>query len=90
MSSAMQVPVLVLAGAKDTFSKCCLIETMRALEAAPKSVPFQLVVYPDAGHAFNLKSPPPPLVYRPADADADDAWRRTLDFLGRHQPVSRP
>ncbi len=88
MSAAMQVPALVFAGGKDTFSGCCAIETMKAFEAAPKSVPFQLVVYPEAGHAFNLKMVPPPLVYR--QADADDAWRQTLEFLARHQPVVRP
>ena len=85
MSAAMQVPVLVFAGGKDTFSGCCSIGTMKAFEAAPKSVAFELVVYPEAGHAFNLKTAPEPLVYRPLDAD--DAWKRTLAFLSKHQPL---
>ncbi|MEP7301777.1 MAG: dienelactone hydrolase family protein [Caldimonas sp.] len=88
LSSAMQVPTLVFAGGKDNFRGCCTIETMKAFEAAPKSVPFQLVVYPEANHAFNLKMVPPPFEYR--QADADDAWKRTLEFLTRHQPVVRP
>ncbi len=88
LSAAMQVPALVFAGERDTFSGCCWIETMKAFEAAPKSVPFELVVYPQAGHAFNLKRVPSPLAYR--QVDADDAWRRTLEFLAKHQPGARP
>ncbi len=87
LSSAMQVPALVLAGGRDNYRGCCTIETMKAFEAAPKSVPFELVVYPEANHAFNLKRVPAPFEYR--QADADDAWRRTLDFLAKHQPGAR-
>ncbi|MEO8080167.1 MAG: dienelactone hydrolase family protein [Caldimonas sp.] len=86
LSSAMQVPTLVFAGGKDNYRGCCTIETMRAFEAAPKSVSFQLVVYPEANHAFNLKRVPPPFEYR--QADADDASKRTLEFLARYQPVA--
>ncbi|MEO5881761.1 MAG: dienelactone hydrolase family protein [Caldimonas sp.] len=88
LSSKMQVPTLVFAGGKDNFRGCCTIETMKEFEAAAKSVPFQLVVYPEANHAFNLKMVPPPLEYR--QADADDAWKRTLEFLAKNQPVVRP
>ncbi|MBC7938649.1 MAG: dienelactone hydrolase family protein [Chitinophagaceae bacterium] len=83
-ASAMQAPTLVFAGAKDQFSNCCLIETMRALEQEPKSVAFQLVVYPDAGHGFNLDAPSLG-AYR--KQDADDAWARTLAFLREHHPA---
>lgn len=88
LSSAMQAPTLVFAGGKDNYRGCCTIETMKAFEAAPKSVPFQLVVYPEANHAFNLRMVPPPFEYR--QADADDAWKRTLEFLAKHQPLVRP
>lgn len=84
MASAMQVPTLVFAGGADRFSNCCLLETMHALEAAPKSVLFELTVYPEAGHGFNLHAPAP-LVFR--QQDADDAWARMLAFLDRYQPV---
>jgi dienelactone hydrolase len=81
---AMQAPALVFAGGKDQFSNCCLLETMRALEQEPKSVSFQLVVYPEAGHGFNLDSPALG-TYR--KQDAEDAWTRTLAFLKEHHPA---
>ena len=81
LASRMQAPVLVLAGGKDRYKGCCVVESMRALADAPKTVPFELVVYPDAHHAFNL---PFPQVYR--EEDANDAWRRTTDFLRLHLP----
>ncbi|MEO8057115.1 MAG: dienelactone hydrolase family protein [Burkholderiales bacterium] len=84
MVSAMQVPTLVFAGGADRFNNCCMLETMRALEMAPKSAPFELYVYPEAGHGFNLHAPAP-LVFR--QQDADDAWAKMLAFLDRYQPV---
>ena len=84
MAAAMQVPTLVFAGGADRFNDCCLLETMRALESAPKAVPFELMVYPEAGHGFNLHATAP-LVLR--QQDADDAWTRMLTFLDRYQPV---
>ncbi len=84
MALAMQVPTQVFAGGADRFNNCCLLETMRALESAPKSAPFNLTVYPEAGHGFNLHAAAP-LAYR--QQDADDAWARMLTFLDLHQPV---
>ena len=83
-ASAMQTPALVFAGGQDRYSNCCLLESMRALEQEPKTVPFQLVVYPDAEHGFNLNTPTLG-TYR--KQDADDAWARTLAFLKEHQPA---
>lgn len=82
LAARLQVPVLVLAGAKDTYIDCCLIETARLLDAAPKTMSFELVVYPDAGHGFNLDDAR--FVYR--EQDATDAWTRTLAFLNRLHP----
>jgi carboxymethylenebutenolidase len=48
--------------------------------AARSGVPTGLVSYPGAGHAFH--SDDREAVYR-QDA-AQDAWSRTLEFLGRH------
>ena len=72
-----QVPVLVLTGAQDRYNNCCLVESMRAMEAAAKArtAAFDLVVYPDGQHGFNLNGP----TYR-KDYDAD-AWKRTTDAL---------
>lgn len=61
---------------------CCKIETMRALAAAPKSVPFELVEYADANHGFNLRAS----AFGYLAEAADDAWARTVAFLGRIHP----
>ena len=75
--------MLILAGERDLYHHCCVIESMRAIEAAAKEQqsPFQLVVYPYADHGFNLRSSN----YRGED-DAD-AWRRTTEMLQRYQPL---
>ena len=82
LAASLQVPVLVLAGEGDTYRRCCMINSMRALDAAPKAVSLELVVYPNAGHGFNLHDPR--FVYR--EESAADAWARTLAFLSRLHP----
>ncbi len=74
-----QVPALVLAGGKDTSRDCCLLTTLKDMEATAKKLgkPMELVVYPEAGHNF-IRG----LDYR-AD-DANDAWRRTTNELHRY------
>jgi len=74
-----QVPLVVFAGGKDDYKKCCLLRTIRSMEEAAKQLdrPMELVVYPDAGHNF-IKG----ANYR-AD-DAGDAWRRTNETLHRY------
>jgi dienelactone hydrolase len=42
--------------------------------------PFKLVVYKEAGHAFNLGSD-----YRAEDSA--DAWQRTIKMLSQYQPL---
>lgn len=78
-----QVPVLVLAGGQDTYRNCCLIESMRAMESAAKEsgAKFELVVYPDGQHGFNLDGP----TYR-RDYESD-AWRRTVEMLKALHPL---
>ena len=78
----LQTPVLLFAGEKDLHQNCCLIHSMRELAKAPKTVPFELVEYPNAGHGFNLNSPR--FTYRPQDAA--DSWARTVAFLNRLHP----
>ena len=86
VAAGLRAPTLVLAAGKDEQDNCCKIESMRALESAPKTTPFELVIYPEAGHGFNLQLPP--FVYRPADAD--DALARASAFLNRlHPPGGR-
>jgi dienelactone hydrolase len=85
-----RVPVLVLAGQRDRYVECCVIESMQAMEAAAKAnnAKFELVVYPEANHGFNLKTGAkgePAGAYRPDDDR--DAWRRTVEMLKRYQPL---
>ena len=77
--AAFKVPVLAFAGAKDTYNNCCLITTIKTIEADAKllGLPFELVVYPDAEHDF-IKG----AHYRAGDAD--DAWKRTTDELRQY------
>ena len=83
LGTRVRVPVLILAGATDRYNNCCLLETMRQIEAAAKERerPLELVVYPNANHAFNLEG----RHYR--HQDAEDAWRRTAEMLARYQPL---
>jgi len=50
--------------------------------AKANGVPLELVVYPSASHAFNLKDWP--MYYR--TDDSADAWRRMVNFLRKHKP----
>lgn len=78
-----KVPVLVLAGGQDTFNNCCLVESMRAMESAAKdaNANFELVIYPDGKHSFIQTG----TNYR-RDYE-QDAWKRTVEMLQRHQPL---
>jgi len=85
-----RVPVLVMPGGKDRYMECCVIESMRAMEAAARQTgaKFELVEYPQANHGFNLEKGAhgePGGAHR--DADASDAWRRTVDMLKQYQPL---
>jgi dienelactone hydrolase len=79
-----QVPVLVLAAQHDRYQDCCVIEMARAMEVAAKArgARFELVVYPEATHGFNLETGArgePASAYR--REDDRDAWRRTVEML---------
>ncbi len=76
----IRVPVLMLAGEKDTFRDCCLIGTARAMAGAAAAIgaPLELVTYPNAGHHFILEG---------ANYDAGaaaDAWSRTAERLKQY------
>lgn len=78
----LRVPTLVLAGERDRYRDCCLIDTVRAIDASARgrAVPFTLVSYPSADHGFNLAVP------AHNAADTADAWRRTVETLRRYHP----
>ena len=82
-AARVAVPTLLLSGEQDRYFNCCLIESMRAFEAGvrAKSVPVELVAYPQADHAFNLDGPK----HRPEETA--DAWQRTQAFLARVLPL---
>lgn len=81
-ASKVAVPTLILAGVKDRFNDCCLIESIREFEAAAVAAKAQVsvIAYEEAGHGFNLKVP----AYRAADAT--DAWTRVQEFLAKTLP----
>lgn len=84
LAKRFRMPVMILTGERDRYNNnCCGVETMRAIETTAKegATPFELVVYPQADHGFNLKSP----AFR--RDDAADAWRRTSDMLRQHHPI---
>lgn len=86
LAKRFRVPVLILTGERDRYNNnCCGVETMRAMEAVAKeaNAPFELVVYPQADHGFNLKSP----AFR--KDDAADAWRRTSEMLRQYLPINK-
>jgi alpha/beta superfamily hydrolase len=85
-----QVPVLVLAAQRDRYMECCVVESMQAMETAAKQngKQFELVVYPEANHGFNLQTGArgePGGAYR--RDDDRDAWRRTVEMLNLHHPL---
>ncbi|KAA8997282.1 dienelactone hydrolase family protein [Affinibrenneria salicis] len=74
---ALSAPVLGLYGAQDHSIPPDHIETMRkALRAANAEA--EIIVYPEAGHAFNAD-------YRPSyhQPSAQDGWQRMLDWFAR-------
>jgi dienelactone hydrolase len=81
MNPVVGVPTLMLAGVRDTFMDCCLIERARALATAATlpevRAPLQLVEFPLADHGFVL--PAYSQVYRPDDEA--DAFRRAKEHL---------
>jgi dienelactone hydrolase len=86
LARRFKVPVLVLAGERDDYRNCCLIGSMRDMEKAAKelNLPFQLVVYPDGKHGFNIDGSN----YR-RDYE-QDALKRTLEALRSSLPAKTP
>ncbi|HTP48289.1 MAG TPA: dienelactone hydrolase family protein [Casimicrobiaceae bacterium] len=75
LAPELTVPVLGLYGGKDQGIPLAAIEQMRS-ELKQAGNPSQIVVYPEAGHAFFAD-------YRPSynKAAADDAWKKMLEWL---------
>ncbi|MDP4301280.1 dienelactone hydrolase family protein [Leptothrix discophora] len=84
LAGELKAPVLGLYGGQDGGIPLSAVEQMKAALAAgsTRSAAAQasrFVVYPDAPHAFHAD-------YRPSyrQADAQDGWRRCLDWLASH------
>jgi carboxymethylenebutenolidase len=78
LAPEMKAPVLGLYGGKDQGIPVEQVEQMRAaLKAEGKTA--EIIVYPDAGHAFNAD-------YRPSynEAAAKDAWDRMLAWFRKY------
>lgn len=78
IAASLKVPVLGLYGGKDGGIGLDTVEQMQAALAKGGSHS-ELVVYPDAGHAFYAD-------YRPSyvEADARDGWQRCLAWFKTH------
>lgn len=78
LAPALKVPVLGLYGGADQGIPLSSVDAMRAALAKGRSGS-EIVVYPNAGHAFHAD-------YRPSyvEADARDGWRRCLQWFERH------
>lgn len=91
LAKRFQVPVLLLQGTRDhQDNDCCVVETARALEAEARAqnATFELVVYPDAEHGFNLARDAQGKTLKAyREGDAKDAWKRTVEMLKRWQPL---
>jgi dienelactone hydrolase len=77
----LRAPVTVLQGEEDRYLDCCRVEKIRAMHesARIKGKEFELIVYPDAGHGFNLG----PMKNKAWD---DDSWQRTINPLKKYLP----
>ncbi|MBD1843432.1 dienelactone hydrolase family protein [Cyanobacteria bacterium FACHB-63] len=78
IASSLTVPVLGLYGGQDTGIPLNTVETMRG-QLKSSSSKSEIVVYPDAPHAFFAD-------YRPSyrEADAKDGWKRLQSWFKQH------
>jgi carboxymethylenebutenolidase len=79
VAAELKAPVLGLYGGADPGIPAETVERMRAALAASAKVPCEMVVYPEAPHAFHAD-------YRPSyrEEPAKDGWRRAMDWLKSH------
>ena len=78
LAKTLKVPVLGLYGAQDQGIPVKSVEAMRAELKAARN-PSEIVIYPDAGHAFHAD-------YRPSyrKGPAEDGWKRLLQWFKTH------
>ena len=78
VAASLKVPVLGLYGGKDEGIPLTSVDAMRT-ELAKGSSGSEIVIYPDAGHAFYAD-------YRPSYVEpaAHDGWKRCTDWFRKH------
>lgn len=76
-----RLPITVFQGEDDRYFDCCTVEKIRemSLEARKNGRDFELMVYPGAGHGFNLG----PMKTRELDRDS---WQKTTEILKKYMP----
>ena len=79
MAGKIEAPILALCGSKD---RGIPLETVRNIETKMKAAgndKVEVVIYPDAPHAFHAD-------YRPSyrEVAAKDGWKRLSEFLKKH------
>ena len=79
MAPGLKTPWLGLFGDEDQGIPVDQVEALRTA-AATASVSTEIVRYPGAGHGFHCDARPDSF-HQPS---AEDGWRRTLDWFGRH------
>lgn len=81
VGAALRAPVLGLYGGKDDGIPLDTVDRMKGVLASgsPAARQSQLVVYPDAPHAFHADYRP---TYRPGPAE--DGWKRALQWFAQH------
>ena len=84
VASKLQVPTMIFVGGQDTFYNCCLVEYANEYVSSAKNVgkKVDLVVYPNAGHGFNLKLTPG---YR--EEESNDSFNKIQKFLQNTLPI---
>jgi len=75
------VPITVLQGKADRYFNCCNVEKITDMSAAArqKGKTFELIVYPAAGHGFNLG------VAKNSELDKA-SWQKTMETLRTYRP----
>ena len=79
LAPGLKTPWLGLFGDDDQGIPVDQVESLR-VAAATATVPTEIVRYPGAGHGFHCDGRPDSY----HDESAHDAWKRTLDWFGRH------
>ena len=83
-ANKLKVPTLIFAGGKDKFYNCCLVEYAHEYALSAKNIgkSVDLVVYPNAGHGFNLKSTPGYM-----EEESIDSFNKIQNFLQKMLPI---